>query len=167
MPEVNTEEKWFIGETLLPENFVAMEWCLFEQAFDRIVTHSFLARFDGAVDGPARLAYCVMYEDGNVYALADNSKPDEPLNPAWRLVPEPDHVLVPIAWCTDMSKAPRNARILIKSDPSGEVYAAHWVKNVETDDEAWLVSETADGSQHLCKAKAWRLIPSDTEAANG
>lgn len=66
-----------------------------------------------------------------------------------------------------MSNAPRDARILIKSDPNGEVYAAHWVKNVETDDEAWLVSEAADGSQHLCKAKAWRLIPADTEAANG
>ncbi len=71
------------------------------------------------------------------------------------------------SWCSDMSKAPRNERILIKSDPNSEVFAAHWVKNIETDDEAWLISEAADGSQHLCKAKAWRLIPVDMEGGNG
>lgn len=71
------------------------------------------------------------------------------------------------SWCTDMSNAPRDARILIKSDPNGEIFAAQWVKNVETDDEAWLISEAAGGSQNLCKAMAWRLIPSDTEVANG
>lgn len=161
-------EKWFIGEAVMPKNFKTMEWLPFDEAFERIATHSFLARFDGAPDGPARLAYCVMGEDGNVYALADNSAENEPLNPAWRLVPEPDQILVPtLGWRSDMSKAPRNARLLIKSDPSGEVFAAHWVKNIETDDEAWLISEAADGSQHVCKAKAWRLIPSDEEAANG
>ncbi len=36
-----------------------------------------------------------------------------------------------------------------------------------TTEEKWLISEAADGSQHVCKAKAWRLIPSDEEVANG
>jgi hypothetical protein len=66
-------------------------------------------------------------------------------------------------WCPDMSKAPRDKRLLIKSAVAGEVYAAHWVKSIETDDEAWLISEAADGSQHLCKARAWRFIPAGGE----
>jgi hypothetical protein len=66
-------------------------------------------------------------------------------------------------WCYDMSIAPRNKRLLVKSAVNGEIYVAHWVKNIETDDESWLISEAADGSQHLCKAKAWRFIPEDGE----
>lgn len=167
MTEANVEKKWFIGEAVMPENFRDMEWCPFVEAFERITTHSFLARFNGASGATARLAYCVMDEDGTVFALADNSEENEPLNPAWRLVPEPDQVLAPVAWCYDMTKAPHDRRILIKSNPSGEVFAAHWVKHPETDDEAWLISEAPDGSQHLCKAKAWRRLPVDGEPRHG
>lgn len=88
----------------------------------------------------------------------------EHFSPTTIIVEQPGPPPLPgSSWCLDMSQAPHDARILIKSDPNGEVFAAHWVKHPETGDEAWLISAAADGSQHLCKAKAWRLIPSDTE----
>lgn len=72
------------------------------------------------------------------------------------------------SWCTDMSKAPRNARILIKSAVKGGIYAAQWVQSIKTDDEVWLIGELPDGSHCICEnAKAWRLIPDDAEVANG
>ncbi|MCA0404895.1 MAG: hypothetical protein LCH39_01920 [Proteobacteria bacterium] len=70
-------------------------------------------------------------------------------------------------WCFDMASAPHNTRILVLSDPGGEVYAAHWVQHPGTGDEAWLISESSDGSQHLCKAKAWASIPAMPEVVNG
>lgn len=44
-------EKWFIGEAVMPKYFKTMEWLPFDEAFERIATHSFLARFDRAPDG--------------------------------------------------------------------------------------------------------------------
>lgn len=70
-----------------------------------------------------------------------------------------DKIENPTGWCTNMAIAPRDLRILVLSDPSGEVYVAHWVQHPSTGDEAWLISESTDGSQHLCKPRAWRHIP--------
>ena len=53
--------------------------------------------------------------------------------------------------------APHDRRLLVKSE-SGEIYVAHWVQNPFTGDEAWLVSEAPDGTQHLIKAVEWREI---------
>ena len=57
----------------------------------------------------------------------------------------------------DINCAPRNQRILVKSE-SGEIYAAHWVQNPMTGDEAWCVSEAEDGTQHLVRPVEWREI---------
>lgn len=53
--------------------------------------------------------------------------------------------------------APRSTRILVRCE-SGEIYAAHWVKNPATGHEAWCVSEAPDGTQHLCHPVEWREI---------
>jgi len=53
--------------------------------------------------------------------------------------------------------APKDRRILVKA-PSGEIYVAHWVSNALTGDEAWLVSESIDGVQHIIYAVEWREI---------
>lgn len=53
--------------------------------------------------------------------------------------------------------APQDRRILVKAE-SGEIYAAHWVQNPMTDDEAFCVSESADGTQHLVRPVEWREI---------
>ena len=53
--------------------------------------------------------------------------------------------------------APKDRRILVKSE-SGEVYAAHWVQDPMTGDEAFCVSEAPDGTQHLVRPVEWREI---------
>jgi hypothetical protein len=53
--------------------------------------------------------------------------------------------------------APHDRRILVKTE-SGEIYAAHWVQHPMTDDEAFCVSESSDGTQHLVLPVEWREI---------
>lgn len=53
--------------------------------------------------------------------------------------------------------APKDRRLLVRVE-SGEIYAAHWVTCPFTGDEAWLVSEAQDGTQHLVKPIEWREI---------
>lgn len=53
--------------------------------------------------------------------------------------------------------APKGRRLLVRTE-SGEIYAAHWVACPITGDEAWLVSEAPDGTQHLVRAIEWREI---------
>lgn len=53
--------------------------------------------------------------------------------------------------------APKERRLLVRTE-SGEIYAAHFVACPFTGDEAWLVSEAQDGTQHLVKPIEWREI---------
>jgi hypothetical protein len=58
--------------------------------------------------------------------------------------------------------APKNCRVLVKTD--AEVYAAHWSKNIFTDDEAWIVAEWGDdGDQALVKPTHWKPLESHAE----
>ncbi|MCG8275367.1 hypothetical protein [Stenotrophomonas sp. NLF4-10] len=54
--------------------------------------------------------------------------------------------------------APHAERVLVRCE-SGSVYAAHWVQNPVTGDEAWLVCETEDGAQMLVHPSEWMPIP--------
>jgi hypothetical protein len=58
---------------------------------------------------------------------------------------------------TAIDYAPHDRRILVKAE-SGEIYAAHWVQCPMTGDEAFCVSEAADGTQHLVRPVEWREI---------
>jgi len=54
--------------------------------------------------------------------------------------------------------APKDQRVLVWSGQ--EVYVSHWVKNMITDDEAWLVAAWGDeGDQALVKAVLWHPLP--------
>ena len=65
------------------------------------------------------------------------------------------------AWNHDMAQAPRDRRILVQADPTGEIYVAHWVMHPGTGHEAWCIAWGFDdeGTQVLCQAKAWAEIP--------
>ncbi len=68
---------------------------------------------------------------------------------------EKQHALK-LEW-NDIGDAPKDRRLLVRTD-SGEIYAAHWVQNPMTGDEAWCVSEAEDGTQHLVRPVEWREI---------
>lgn len=54
--------------------------------------------------------------------------------------------------------APKDKRILVWSGQ--EIYAAHWVKHITTDDEAWIVAQWGDeGDQALVKPTHWMPLP--------
>ena len=53
--------------------------------------------------------------------------------------------------------APKDRRLLLKAE-SGEIYAGHWVACPMTGDEAFLISEGPDGTQHLVRPIEWREI---------
>lgn len=57
-----------------------------------------------------------------------------------------------------MGSAPRRDRVLVRCD-SGSVYAAHWVQNPMTGDEAWLVCALDDGTQMLVHPVEWMPLP--------
>ncbi len=59
--------------------------------------------------------------------------------------------------------APKDKRILVRSGQ--EVYAAHWAKNITTDDEAWIVAEWGtEGDQALVKPTHWMSLPETPNA---
>jgi hypothetical protein len=54
--------------------------------------------------------------------------------------------------------APRDKRILVWSGQ--EIYAAHWVRNMITNDEAWIVAQWGDEcDQALVKPTHWLPLP--------
>lgn len=53
--------------------------------------------------------------------------------------------------------APKDKRIIVWT--GRERYVAHWVKNIETDDEAWMIGELCDGNQAVVKAVLWHEAP--------
>lgn len=54
--------------------------------------------------------------------------------------------------------APKDDRVLVRCE-SGSVYAAHWVQNPMTGDEAWLVCALEDGTQMLVHPVEWMPLP--------
>ena len=54
--------------------------------------------------------------------------------------------------------APKDSRVLVRCE-SGSVYAAHWVQNPMTGDEAWLVCALEDGTQMLVHPVEWMPLP--------
>jgi hypothetical protein len=94
MFDASNEKNWSIGEKISVGELGPMEWVEFDAAIERLNTGYFLGRWEGAIGGDDMVGYCTMNEDGDVYAIADNSAESEPPNPRWRLVPEPDYVLV-------------------------------------------------------------------------
>lgn len=54
--------------------------------------------------------------------------------------------------------APKDDRVLVRCE-SGSVYAAHWVQNPMTGDEAWLVCALEDGTQMLVHPVEWLPLP--------
>ncbi|MBL4748417.1 MAG: hypothetical protein JKY17_06535 [Magnetovibrio sp.] len=62
--------------------------------------------------------------------------------------------------------APKDQRVLIWSGT--EVYAAHWVKNPFTDDEAWLLGTAPDDMQTLVAAPIlWHPCPCPPNSEDG
>ncbi len=57
----------------------------------------------------------------------------------------------------EIDTAPRNKRVLLWSGQ--EIYAGHWSKHIETNDEAWIVAQWGDGDQALVKATHWMPLP--------
>jgi hypothetical protein len=58
-----------------------------------------------------------------------------------------------------MSKAPKDKRILIKTD-SGEIYAADFAINPETSAEAYKVADLPDGSALvITDPQCWMPLP--------
>lgn len=64
-----------------------------------------------------------------------------------------------------IATAPHNGRVLVRCDTGG-IYAAHWVQNPVTGDEAWLVCALEDGTQMLVHPVEWMPLP-NTEVSNG
>ena len=54
--------------------------------------------------------------------------------------------------------APKDDRVLVRCE-SGSVYAAHWVQNPMTSEEAWLVCALEDGTQMLVHPAKWMPLP--------
>lgn len=54
--------------------------------------------------------------------------------------------------------APKDDRVLVRCE-SSSVYAAHWVQNPVTGDEAWLVCALEDGAQMLVHPAEWMPLP--------
>jgi hypothetical protein len=54
--------------------------------------------------------------------------------------------------------APKDDRVLVRCE-SGSVYAAHWVQNQMTGEEAWLVCALEDGTQMLVYPVEWMPLP--------
>lgn len=57
-----------------------------------------------------------------------------------------------------INAAPKDDRVLVRCE-SRSVYAAHWVQNPVTGDEAWLVCALEDGTQMLVHPVEWMPLP--------
>ena len=57
-----------------------------------------------------------------------------------------------------INTAPKDKRILVFTGQ--EIYAAHWVQNIETEHEAWMIGEMENGDQAVVNAVSWCEIPS-------
>lgn len=56
--------------------------------------------------------------------------------------------------------APKDRRILVKSD--GDFFCVIWVKNPETEDEAWALAKLKNGDTILIrKIDCWYELPND------
>lgn len=53
--------------------------------------------------------------------------------------------------------APKNKRIIVWTGQ--EIYAAHWVKNIENGHEAWMIGEMKNGDQAVVNALLWHVAP--------
>ena len=61
-----------------------------------------------------------------------------------------------MAW-KHINTAPRHKPICVWT--GSDQYIAQLVKHPITGDEAWLISEGPDGTQHLCHPTHWRGLP--------
>ena len=65
--------------------------------------------------------------------------------------------VAPSGW-QPIETAPKDRRVLVWS--GREIYTAHWVKNIFTDEEAWVVAEWGnEGDQALVNPILWHSLP--------